>query len=328
MVHRLRSVACMARTRSWKDVWLGAVSLGVLVASAVAVLLFARVGALHGDTVRYYAVTPHARGILPGSEVWLGGQKVGLVREVGFRPPSTDTLLRVLLAFDVLDEYQGAIGRTVPVAIRPGSSLIGSPVLAISQRTPSTPLARAGDTLVANPSNEFDGIRTRLTTTLGTEVPVVLDNIRVLGAQLQATRGTLGALGIEGPDRIGATTRSASALLGRATRGRGTVGLALGGKELSARARAALARVDGVRARASANTSTVGRLRTDSVLLRTATQVRAELASVQALLDEPRGTAGRVLHDRALQLELARARADLDAILADLQQNPLRYVTP
>lgn len=318
----------MARTRSWKDVRLGAAALVTLVVAAVGVLAFARVGALHGDTVRYYAVTTHARGILPGSEVWLAGQKVGLVRAVGFRPPSTDTLLRVLLAFDVLDEYKSAISRTAPVAIRPGSSLIGSPVLAISQPTPGSPLARAGDTLVANPSNEFDGIRTRLTTTLGTEVPVLLDNIRVLGAQLQATRGTLGALGIEGPERVGVTAHAATTLLGRATHGRGTVGLALGGGELSARVRTVLARVDHVRARAAARTSTLGRVRADSTLLGTVTRVRADLATVQVLLNEPRGTAGRVVHDRALELELARARAELDALLADLQGDPLRYVSP
>lgn len=318
----------MTRARSWKDVWLGAAALAALVASAAAVFVFARVGALHGKTVRYYAVTPHARGILPGSEVWLGGQKVGLVRDVGFRPATTDTLLRVLLAFDVLDEYQTAIGKTAPVAIRPGSSLIGSPVLAISQRAPGAPRAQAGDTLIADPGSEFDGIRTRLTTTLGTEVPVLLDNVRVLGAQLRATRGTLGALGIEGPGRIASTTRAASGLMARATHGRGTTGLALGQRELTVRAHAVLTRVEHIRARAAAPNSTVGRVRNDSTLLRTATQISADLAAVQALLDEPRGTAGRVLHDRALQLELARAREELEAVIADLKANPLRYVVP
>lgn len=318
----------MARAQSWRDVRLGAASLAALLAAAVAVLLFARVGALHGGTVRYYAATPHARGILPGSEVWLAGQKVGVVREVGFRPPSTDTLLRVLLALDVLDDHRHAISRTAPVAIRPGGSLIGSPVVAISLPEPGARPARPGDTLVANPSNDFDNLRTRLTTTLGTEVPLVLDNIRVLRAQLSAARGTLGALGIEGPERIGATAQAAGALATRATRGGGTVGLALRRGDLAVRARRVLARVDRVRARAASSGSTVGRVRTDSTLLRTVAQVRADLAEVQQLLGAPRGTAGRVLQDRALQLELARARAELDAIVADLQRNPLRYVRP
>ncbi len=318
----------MARAQSWKDVRLGAVTLALLVAGAAAVLVFARVGALHGATVRYYAVTPHARGILPGSEVWLAGQKVGVVQNVGFRPPSTDTALRVLLALDVLEEYRGAIRRTSPVSIRPGGNLIGSPVVAISVSAGGAPVARPGDTLVANPSNEFESIRTRLTTTVGTEVPVLLDNIRVLGAQLRTARGTLGALGVEGPERLGATASAASALLGRATASGGTVGLALGRGDLSTSARRMLARVDTVRARAASAEGTVGRVRTDSALLRTVERLRADLASVQAALAEPRGTAGRAPRDSVLQLELARARAELDALFADLRRNPLRYVNP
>lgn len=318
----------MTAARSWKDVRVGAASLAALLAAAVAVLVFARVGALHGGTVRYYALTPHARGILPGSEVWLAGQKVGLVREVGFRPPSADTLLRVLLALDVLDEYAGSVSRTAPVAIRPGGSLIGSPVVALALPDSGDRIARAGDTLVANPRSDFDNIRTRLTTTLGTEVPLVLDNVRILGAQLRAARGTLGALGIEGPEQIGATAAAAGALMTKATQGSGTVGLALGRGDLTARARRVLARVDAVRARAAAPNSTVGRVRTDSTFQRTVAQLQADLAEVRALLDEPRGTAGRLAKDRVLQLELARAQAELARIIEDLQRNPLRYVRP
>jgi phospholipid/cholesterol/gamma-HCH transport system substrate-binding protein len=317
----------MARPRSWKEVWVGTAALGALVVSAGAVLAFARVGALHGDTIRLYAVTPHARGIIAGSEVWLAGEKVGLVRDVGFRPPSTDTSLRVLLTLDVLKGASGAIRRAAPVSIRAGGSLIGSPVVAIDAGTLATPPIRAGDTLVANPGNELESIRARLTTTVGTEVPVILDNLRVLGAQLQTARGTLGALGIEGPQRIGTTASAASALLGRATGG-GTVGLTLGGGELTARAQAVLARVGQLRARAASGSGTVGRLRSDSALSRAVADARGEVATLQALLAEPRGTAGRAPQDRVLQLQLARARAELDLLLADLRRNPMRYVNP
>jgi phospholipid/cholesterol/gamma-HCH transport system substrate-binding protein len=228
----------------------------------------------------------------------------------------------------VLDEYRGSVSRSAPITIRPGGSLIGSPVVALSLPSPGDHLASPGDTLLANPSSDFDNLRTQVTTTLGTEVPVVLDNIRILSAQLRAARGTLGALGIEGPDRIGATARAAGALLNKATSGPGTVGLTLSRGDLSARARRVLARVDRVRARAASPTSTVGRVRDDSTLFRTVARVRADLTAVQQALDEPRGTVGRTFHDRALQLELARARAELDAIIQDLQRNPLRYVRP
>jgi hypothetical protein len=318
----------MPRARSWKDVWLGAVTLALVVIGVGSVLAFARVGALRGRTVRLYAVTPHARGILPGSEVWLAGRRVGIVREVGFRPPSTDTALRVLLALDVLAEPAEGIRRAAPVAIRSGGSLIGAPVVAISPGTTTLPAVRDGDTLVADPGNELESIRTRLTTTVGTEVPVILDNLRVLEVQLRTARGTLGALGIEGPQRIGATAGAASALLDRATKGGGTVGLALGGGDLTARARRVLARVDVIKARAAAPRGTVGRLRADSALAVEIRDVRANLAEVQALLAEPRGTAGRAPRDEVLERELARARAELDLLFADVRRNPLRYITP
>ncbi len=318
----------MPHARKWSDLWPGLVVLAVVGAAAASVLAFARVGALHGDTVRLYAATPHARGILPGSEVWLAGHRVGVVREVGFRPPGTDTSLRVLLAFDVLAEPGQAIRRGAAVAIRPGGSLIGAPVVAIESATTDAPPVRAGDTLVADVASEFETIRGRLTATVGTEVPVVLGNLRLIGAQLQSARGTLGALGIEGPGRLASTADSASALLGKVTQGSGTVGMAFGRGDLTTRARAAMARVDRVRARAASPRSTVGRLRTDSTLGREIRDVRAELAVVQALLAEPRGTAGRLARDSILQRQLAGARAELDLLAADVQRNPLRYVRP
>lgn len=318
----------MPRARSWGDLKVGTAALALVVAGAAAVLFFARVGALHGDTIRLYAVTPHARGILPGSEVWLAGRRIGLVRNVGFRPPSTDTALRVLLTLDVLEGPSDGIRRQAAVSIQAGGSLIGAPVVAIEPATTATPAVQNGDTLVADPQNELESIRTRLTTTAGTEVPVILDNVRVLGAQLGTARGTLGALGVEGPRRIGATAGAASALVARATRGSGTVGRALAEGELRTRGRAVLARVDSLRALAASSSGTVGRLRTDSTLWRSLESARAELGRLQALLDASRGTAGRLQHDRILQLELARARAELDLIFADLRRNPLRYVNP
>ncbi len=317
----------MARANSWKEVRLGVAVLASVAAAAVAVLVFARVGALRGDTVRLYAVTPHARGILPGSEVWLAGRRVGVVRDVGFRPPSSDTSLRVLMTLDVLAGPSRAIRRDAPVAIRAGGSLIGVPVVAIASASDAAPAIQEGDTLVADPGSELESIRTRLTTTLGTEVPVILDNVRVLDAQLRTARGTLGALGVEGPDRIGVTAGAASALLARATRGRGTVAQVLGRSELTDHARAILGRVDRIRAAASPQ-GNLGRLRTDSAFVGAIRELRADLDAVQAMLAESRGTAGRAAHDRALQLELARARTELDLLFADVRRNPLRYVNP
>ena len=106
----------MARATSWRDLWLGPLALLVVVVGGGAVLRFARVGALHGETVPLYAATPHARGLLPGSEVWLDGQKVGVVRGVGFRPSYADTVAPVLLSLEVLSEALPLIRHECPDA--------------------------------------------------------------------------------------------------------------------------------------------------------------------------------------------------------------------
>src|SRR3954468_23223060 len=111
----------MARRLVWADVRGGLVALLVLAAISIATLKYARVGALHGDRIRLYALTGEARGIMKGSEVWLLGQKVGLVTDIRFQPPSTsDTASRLLLAMEVQSQYADAIRRDAVAQIRPG----------------------------------------------------------------------------------------------------------------------------------------------------------------------------------------------------------------
>jgi hypothetical protein len=289
-------------------------------------LLFARVGDLHGPTVRVFASTGNATGIIPGSEVWLGGQRVGLVREVGFRPPASDTAARLLLALDLLEERAHLVRRNARVAIRPGGSFIGAPVVHVDQGTPDAPRLAAGDTLRAA-SAEFDAIRADLTLA-GRELPVILSNVQVLGAQLRSARGTLGALGVGGMGPLAATSDAASALLARAQRGTGTVGATLREGEPLRLARGVAARVDTVRALLASSQTSIGRLRSDSALPSAIAALRADLDAVSAALAEPGGTVGRLRHDERLSRELSRARAELDALAGDVQANPARYLRP
>src|SRR5919206_274805 len=112
----------MPRTLRWRKLTVGLVSLAAVVATALAVLVFGQVGALHGRTFRLYLRTSQARGLMKGSEVWLAGVKVGLVSHVEFLPPAaTDTTERLLVAFDVLAPYRGHIRRDSYAQIRSGT---------------------------------------------------------------------------------------------------------------------------------------------------------------------------------------------------------------
>lgn len=315
----------MSRPHSWRDVRGGIVTLVVAVGLAAFVVVFARVGALHGRTLRLLAAVPDATGVLPGTEVWLAGQKVGVVKAVGFRSPTADPALRVLLTLDVLAEYRPQIRRGAQVAVRPGTSLIGSPVLAVATPRGAGAPVRDGDTLFADPRFQFEAIRTRVTTSAGTELPIILDNLRVLAVQLRTAQGTLGALGVNGVDRLAATERVLERLAARASATGGTVDRVRTGT-LPRRARTILARVSALRARLEDPGTSTGRFRTDSTLWRSVDSLRTDLAVLQRLADSPDGTVGRLRHDAALRRELEASRVELDALFADARRNPLRYV--
>ena len=316
----------MPRAQSWRDVTIGIVALGAVTGAALLVLAFARVGALHGRTLRLHAAIGDATGILPGTEVWLAGQRIGVVRTVGFRPPSADAALRVLVSFDVLAPYAVQIRRGARVAVRPGTSLVGSPVISVAaSRSNRVPAVRNGDTLFADPNDQFETLRIRVTTTAGTELPVIVDNLRVLAVQLRTAQGTLGALGVAGTDRLAATASVLGRIVQRAEAADGSGGTPRL-TALASRARAILDRVDALRTRLENPGTSVGRFRTDSTLWHTVDSLRTDLGTVQRLLDSPNGTAGRLRADAQLQREMDRARVELDALLADTRRNPLRYI--
>jgi len=66
----------------WRKLTGGIVALVAIIGGALAIIAFARVGSLRGDTYTAYIVADQANGIFKGTEVWLQGQKVGVVKGV------------------------------------------------------------------------------------------------------------------------------------------------------------------------------------------------------------------------------------------------------
>ena len=316
----------MARPLSWSDVRGGLVALAVLVGVAFGVLRYLRVGALHGDTVHVYALVSEARGLTPGSEVWLNGQKIGKVSRIDFRPVATsDTSTRLLVEMQVLSAYRDAVHKDATAQIRAGGSLIGAVVMYLTPGTVRTASIDEGDTVRATPQSDFEGASAKLGEATS-EVEPILANVKVMMAGMQSTRGTIGAF-MNGPGfgQLGEARIRASRVVNRLSGG-GTAGLVMRGG-LSARAGVVLSRVDSVRALLASPHTSLGRFRRDSTLLANVADIRGQLAEVQQDLDESRGTAGRVLHDSAATSALAGAQREMTLLLADLKAHPLRYLS-
>lgn len=317
----------MPRARRWSDLIPGVLAIVAAIVGVAGVLAFARVGTVRGAKFRVYATVAEARGLSPGSEVWVAGERVGTVDGIDFLDTSADTTQRLLLTLSVLERARPVIRRHAAVSVHPGGSLVGAPVVSLALGSPQEPMVRPGDTLRAPRMTSLDQTKLELSSATQ-EAPLVIANVRLLGAQLRAARGTLGAFGIEGRSTLATTGRAAGRFMATMRGGRGTVPRLLGGGGARSYARRALARVDSIRALVggTSGTTSIGRFRRDSTLLRTIAEVQADLDTVATVLAEPRGAAGRLQHDQALADEVQRARAELAAIVADIKRNPLRYL--
>jgi phospholipid/cholesterol/gamma-HCH transport system substrate-binding protein len=316
----------MARRLSWSDVRGGLIACIVLVVAAVAILRFSRVGALHGDTFLLYATVGDASGVMTGSEVWLSGQKIGKITDISFRPPqSADTLHRVAIEMEVLSKYADALRHDAVGQIRAGGSFIGPAVVYLTPGTPAGAPIQPGDTVRIASAPDFSRASAQLSAA-AQEFPAIMSNVKVLRAELQATRGTMGAL-MNGPS-MGELGRAKIRVgqLRRSVRGEGTVGKVLEGG-LAVRAKHVMARADSVRALVASPNTSLGRFRRDSTLLTEVGGIRDELARLRAELDSPDGTLGRFAQDSAITLQLAEAQNQMALLFADIKKHPLRYLS-
>ena len=317
----------MARRLAWSNVRGGLVAVAALVGIGVATLKYARVGALHGDTFRLYAILGAARGALKGSEVWLMGQKIGKITDIRFRSPTeSDTSTRVLVEMEVMEKYRDVMHSDAVAQIRPGGSFIGAMVVYMTAGSPQARTIRDGDTVHAKPQADVESATAQFGAA-AQELPRVAANVKTIRAELDSTSGTVGALMQSAHNESGAllaVSTQLSRLGRRMSNERGSLGRIMDGG-LGARAQVVMARADSVRTLIGSSSSSLGRFKRDSTLVAEVANIRDELATVRASLADSRGTAGRVLHDSAAFSALGEAQREMTLLLADLKKHPLRY---
>jgi phospholipid/cholesterol/gamma-HCH transport system substrate-binding protein len=313
----------MPRVEHWSQLRIGLIVLAGIVAVVAAVLSFARIGALHGKTTRLYLVTDMASGVLNGTEVWLAGKKIGLVRSVALRPPATDTAERIAIAMDVLDPYVRYIRRNSDVRIQPGGRMIGSPVVYIDVGTAAAPGVSAGDTIRARAQ-----IQTRSgladVSSLGDSLTGIAATVSTVKREFDSTANDLSGLARMSSRQANAVHVALDKFSDRALASRGTIaGLVRDSARLAAQASHISALADSISIAANGN-GEIGRFRRDSTLV---LQARQTLASVADLRRRVARYAGRSDDGAALAIQLDRVHAQLDSIVQDARSHPLRYMT-
>jgi len=317
----------MQRPLTWSQLKIGIASFLVIAGAVIAVLMFARVGALHGDQVRLYLVTNDAGQVIKGTEVWLGGRQIGVVDGVRFRPADSDTSERLLVEMRVLSQYLPQLRRNSDVQIRPGSSLIGETVVSISVGTSAGAAIHEDDTLRAQPVMAEHKDASDVTA-LGDSVVAVAGTIRQLAADVRATSRQVAQLRQRSERQAAHVGRAIDAFSDRAMRSHGTLARVLGdtasgGPGLHAAFLHVQAQSDSIRQLLASPNHSLGRFRRDSTLITTATHVLASADSLRARFS----VSPLARPDSALPRQLDRVRTQLDSLIHDVKHHPLKYLS-
>jgi hypothetical protein len=317
----------MARQSRWKDLGIGIVAVCGIIAAAFVILVYGRVGVLHGRKFTLHVTTDAARGVIRGTDVWLDGQKIGVVTGVAFQPPSAPPKERLVMSLSVLERERSRIRTDSRIQVRSGGNIIGDRVVSLTSGSATAPAVSDGDTIRAREQADVEGV-TSDAAIAAREIPGILENVKVLAAQIRTAEGTLGALGLETGGKELLRIRAKSELLiNQLSDSMGSIRLALDGQTaLKARAAQSMARVDSIRRLLGSDAHSFGRFRRDSTLVVEIGRVRDELAVVQQLAASPNGTIGRARSDSIIMRNVRRDLAAVDSLFADIKKHPLRYI--
>jgi ABC-type transporter Mla subunit MlaD len=314
----------MARQLHWRELTGGIIAAAAIAAVTLAVLMFARVGGVHGKKVTLYVVTAEAPGILAGTEVWVAGQKEGVVKDVTFQPPTAPESERVVITTEFLKEALPSVRRDSYAQIKPGGSMIGTLVVAISPGTATALPLGDGDTVyarhraaVANLTEDIDSVGPQFAA-LGAATKQLADNIN-------RPVGTIGNYRASGLADLSDVSAGMSSLSARATTGNGTIVRVMQG-DIRSRASHAMAAADSIRTLMASNRGSFGRFRADTTLITNATHILAELDTLQTLMSDPVGSIAAAHSDSTLTLQLARTHTLLASLIKDAKSHPLRYI--
>jgi ABC-type transporter Mla subunit MlaD len=314
----------MPRQLHWTELTGGIIATALLVGLVVVIFLFARVGALHGKKVTLYVLTDDATGVLAGTEVWVGGKKAGLVKEVGFRPPSADTLERVVIKTEVVEEGLPNIRRDSYANIRPGDSMIGLIVVYIAPGTAASPQLHDGDTVHVQHHSQLGSLPSDVGK-IGPAFSQLAAQVKSLTIKTSQSVGTVGNMRMRGISRLPDVSAQMSRIAAKASSGNGSLALAAR-NDLSARASHAMAAADSIRTLMSSNKGSIGRFRNDSTLATKARKVLAEVDTLRALLTNPIGAIAAAHSDSVLMRQLARTQSLLDSLILDASKHKGRYI--
>ena len=315
---------------SWSQVRVGAAVTVALIVLAVAIFFIGETGAVFGERYRIIALMPSANGLIQGGGVRLAGQDVGKVDDISFVPvaerQNPDHVLRITLA----------INRSVQEQIRADSEarirtqgLLGDKVIDITPGSLELGILEEGDTVISAIAIDYEQMLGSASA-LVDDLAVMLRNMRSIADNLLAGQGTAGRLLMDTSLYVEllSTSRSMNDFLSAVGRGEGALAQLAGDDQLYQDLRSVVAGMDTLTATLISGEGTLSRLLTDDSLYTNLNSTSARADSLLAALESGEGTLGQMLTDQELYESLLKLLVDVQAVVAELRENPRKYVPP
>lgn len=315
---------------TWEQVRVGALLMAALALLALGVFFIGQVGHVFGDRYRLVTMMRSGAGLVPGAAVQLAGQNVGQVESIRWIDPEDrpETGETVLMELAVNRAVQGQI-RTDSRARLRTQGLLGDRVVDITPGSAGAVVLQPGDTLVAEEPLDYQEILEQASGAV-TGLTELASRLEQMTGRLLAGEGSLGRLVTDTLlySELATLSGALGGFLRRANRGEGSLGRLLRDDRLYERLVSVTAGLDTLTRQVVEGEGSLGRMVSSDSLYRSLHDVVVRSDSLLRRVEEGRGTAGRLMADEALYEELLRTLGEVNAILADLRDDPRRYLPP
>ena len=311
-----------AKGRERRRTLLGSLLIAGILAVAITIFFLDRIIAAFQNPTPVIALLPDAPGVVPGTPVWIAGERVGRVRRIEFRPATIPSEERVALTLEIPERLRAQLTRESTVRLT-SARMIGERVVDIVPGPPGEPLAR-NDTLSGSPLLEVRDLVDRMRT-VRVGFDMLGDDFREL-SELPALRdGAMRAVGA----RFAAVSHEMETL--RTAAAGGTLARLLADSTLGVSLASVSARTRDLRTLLGDARS--DRTREAAALAEAFREVAAEanvlsrdIARLRARADSAAGTLPRFAADSAISVALRRVQAQLDSLIQEARSNPFRFV--
>lgn len=311
---------------SWEQVRVGSVLLIGLAILAVAIIRLGAATSLFSSRYPLTAFLANANGLRVGGSVMVAGKLAGTVRSIEFLPVDPDTTrnLRLILELDesVRDQVRGdsrAKLRTV--------GLLGDKVIDINPGTLEHQVLAAGDTILSEPSVDYDLVIERASGAIE-ELVTLTGDLRTITGGLVRGEGTAGQLLTNRTlyDELTGTLLRTNQLVARLQNPNGTMGRLLDDPALYQNLVSVTGSLDSLTSRLQSTDGTLGRLMRDDTLYTRMVSVVGQADSLLHIMHDGNGTLSRLLTDQQLYDRMNKTVIDLNALLEAVRNDPQRYL--